>query len=149
LRRALHEIAGLIPTLSVPAARRYLQAAVGRIEPYLSGVTNQAVAPGDFKRVRLGRSQRHYERILRKSEAGLLHEWLTVVVTDHAASSSATSIRTALQHAERSGELAMRLEDLGLPIAPINWAQAWEAVASVTVDALRTLRSLVRETNTP
>ncbi|MBW3537312.1 MAG: McrC family protein [Actinobacteria bacterium] len=69
LRRALHEVAGLIPTLSVPAARRHLQAAVGRVEPYLSGVRNHAVAPGDFKRVRLGRSQRHYEPILRKSEA--------------------------------------------------------------------------------
>jgi len=62
---------------------------------------------------------------------------------------SVVAIRTALQHAERSGELATRLEDLGVPVAPIDWAQAWRAVASVTVEALRALRSLVRETNTP
>ncbi len=69
LRRSLYEVARLVPGLRVPAARRHLLAMVGRIEPFLSGVTDQAIAAGDFKRVRLGRSQRHYVPILRKSEA--------------------------------------------------------------------------------
>jgi hypothetical protein len=59
------------------------------------------------------------------------------------------SIRTALQHADRSRELATRLEELGVQISPVDWAQAWEAVRGATVDALRELRSAVRETSPP
>ena len=71
LRRALSESARLIPSLPIPESRRELTRTVLRIEPFLSGVTNQLIAPGDFKRVRLGRSQRHYEPMLSRSEAFL------------------------------------------------------------------------------
>lgn len=60
---------------------------------------------------------------------------------------SVVAIRTALQHADRSSELATRLEDLGVRVSPIDWTQAWRAVCSITVDALRDLRSLVRESD--
>ena len=84
LRRALHETARVIPTVGLRDARLHLNAAVGRIEPFLSGVTNQAVAPGDFKRVRLGRSQRHYEPILRKSQAILSGLFFSQQFGEHA-----------------------------------------------------------------
>lgn len=84
LRRALHETARVIPTVGVPQARRHLNAMVGRIEPFLSGVTNQPVAPGDFKRIRLGRSQRHYDPILRKSQAVLSGLFFSQQFGEHA-----------------------------------------------------------------
>lgn len=84
LRRALHETARVIPTVGVPEARRHLHATVGRIEPFLSGVTNQPAAPGDFKRIRLGRAQRHYEPILRKSEAVLSGLFFSQQFGEHA-----------------------------------------------------------------
>lgn len=84
LRRALHETARVIPTLAIPDARRYLHATVERIEPFLAAVTNQPVAPGDFKRVRLGPAQRHYEPILRKSQAVLAGLFFSQQFGEHA-----------------------------------------------------------------
>ena len=84
LRRALHETARVISTLAIPDARRYLHATVERIEPFLAAVTNQPVAPGDFRRVRLGRAQRHYEPILRKSQAVLAGLFFSQRFGEHA-----------------------------------------------------------------
>ncbi len=53
-------------------------------------------------------------------------------------------IRRALQHADRAHELRLALDELGVRTEPVDWSDAWRAVSSTTVDALRDIRDAIR-----
>jgi hypothetical protein len=52
--------------------------------------------------------------------------------------------RNAVQHGMAEGGLTERLAALGITDAPPNWAGAWDAIRSATVDALTTVRQELR-----
>jgi len=54
------------------------------------------------------------------------------------------ALRTALQHADRARQLRVGLEDLDVPVDPIDWNLAWQAVSATTIDGLRRIRAALR-----
>lgn len=83
LKRSLRELRRLATLLPLPSARRELCDSTDRLLPFVGAVSDQAVHPADFNRLRLRGSMRHYAPIIDKCRALLGHTYMTTELGAH------------------------------------------------------------------